>query len=243
MRCDDVEWKIICIFSLPPPHTISFPFSLSVCLQLPLDDALIHSKAASNASVSIGDESTWMWMRMQSCIFRKVGKSEGGKRMVGNMGVAAVLTCCSFDCSFIMPMPGAGSLKELCHKLTLAKMSFVCIWQMRCLISHVACSVLHVACVAASSCLATLLPAFWAWLYLYSWQLLVFHSGNAPTPAPVSVSVCFPARALSINDCRQRDVCVICWCCWLCLRLCSSCSTHLEQSALNAYLLRTLANT
>lgn len=62
------------------------------------------------------------------------------------MGVAAVLTCCSFDCSFIMPMPGAGSLKELCHKLTLAKMSFVCIWQTRCLISHVACSVLPAAC-------------------------------------------------------------------------------------------------
>lgn len=126
------------------------------------------------------------------------------------MGVAAVLTCCSFDCSFIMPMPGAGSLKELCHKLTLAKMSFVCIWQTRCLISHVACSVLPAACcmlhvllLAACCCL---LPAL-AWLlyclpfeldYIYKADSSLFFTEATPQPQS--------AQALSINDCRQRDV-------------------------------------
>lgn len=67
------------------------------------------------------------------------------------VGVAAV---CSFDCSFIMPMPGAGTFKELCHKLTLARMSFGCIWQLAvgsmlkvaCCLLYVACCILHVAC-------------------------------------------------------------------------------------------------
>lgn len=70
-------------------------------------------------------------------------------------------------------------------------MSFVCIWQTRCLISHVACCMLHAAfCCLLSTvcCMLHVLPVaslcvagFWAWLYLYSWQLLVFHSAVAPS--------------------------------------------------------------
>lgn len=160
MRCDDVEWKIICIFSLPPSLAIALtlPISFSLSLTACSCHLMMHSFIQRPRQMRLSAAA--MNQRECECVCKVayLGKrerervSEGGGRMVGNMGVAAVLTCCSFDCSFIMPMPGAGSLKELCHKLTLAKMSFVCIWQTRCLISHVACSVLPAACCMCCCC-------------------------------------------------------------------------------------------
>lgn len=154
MRCDDVEWKIICIFSLPPSLAISFPFSL--LLSLPAAATWWCTHSFKGRVKCVCQQRRWINVNVNAYeklhIWERERVWEGGGRMVGNMGVAAVLTCCSFDCSFIMPMPGAGSLKELCHKLTLAKMSFVCIWQTRWLISHVACSVLPAACCMCCCC-------------------------------------------------------------------------------------------
>lgn len=156
--CDAMMWsEKLSAYSVCLPLSLSLSRSLSLCLPAAATWWCTHSFKGRVKCVC--QQRRWINVNVNAYAKLHIWErgerervSEGGGRMVGNMGVAAVLTCCSFDCSFIMPMPGAGSLKELCHKLTLAKMSFVCIWQTRCLISHVACSVLPAACCMCCCC-------------------------------------------------------------------------------------------
>lgn len=178
-------------YSVCLPLTLSLTLSLSLSLSACSCHLMMHSFIQRPRQMRLSAAA--MNQRECECVCKVayLGREREWGR-VGNMGVAAVLTCCSFDCSFIMPMPGAGSLKELCHKLTLAKMSFVCIWQTRCLISHVACSVLPAACCMC----CCLLPAL-AWLlcclpfeldYIYIADSCLFFTQTTPQPPPQSQS-------------------------------------------------------
>lgn len=110
------------------------------------------------------------------------------ERRYGVHGCGSWLTGCSFDCSFIMPMPGAGTFKELCHKLTLDRMCFSCFWQW-----HVACCMLHIACCS-----------FWALLIYIELTAACFSLG-AWLPLRFthrSRGVCVICRYCSSNSCK-----------------------------------------
>lgn len=121
---------------------------------------------------------------------RKTDRERDSKRKRRNVWVWQ-LAGCSFDCSFIMPMPGAGTFKELCHKLTLDRMCFSCFWQW-----HVAGCMLHIACCS-----------FWALLIYIKLTAACFSLGSA------AVVSC--ACLLLSTSCtpRSRGECVICRCC------------------------------